>query len=68
MVMPRSQYRECIENNEIRRGNNDVSSHILLVLFSISLTLMLQYSASSSVRGADANVLNSLKHSRLSRK
>ena len=36
--MPRFQYRECIENNEIRRGNNDVSSHILLVLFSIRLT------------------------------
>ena len=38
--MPRFQYRECIENNVIRRGNNDVSSHILLVLFSIRLTLM----------------------------
>ena len=38
--MPRFQYRECIEDNEIRRGNNDVSSHILLVLFSIRLTLM----------------------------
>ena len=68
MVMPRFQYRECIENNEIRRGNNDVSSHILLVLFSIRLTLMLQNSASSSLRGADANVLNCLKNSCLSRK
>ena len=38
--MFRFQYRECIENNEIRRGNNDVSSRILLVLFSIRLTLM----------------------------
>ena len=66
--MPRFQYRECIENNEIRWGNNDVSSHILLVLFSIRLTLMLHYSASSSVRRADANVLNCLKNSRLSRK
>ena len=47
-----------VENNEIRIENNDVSSHIFLVLYFIRLTLVSHYSAFSSVRGADANVLN----------
>ena len=47
-----------VEDNEIRIENNDVSSHILLVLFFIRLTLVSHYSAFSSIRGADTNVLN----------
>ena len=55
-----------VENNEIRKDDIDISSHILLALFSIRLTLMSHY-AFPSIRGTDANVFNCLKHSRPSR-
>ena len=55
-----------VESNEIRLENIDISGHILPALFSISFTLVSHYSAFSSVRRTDVNVLNSLKHSRLS--
>ena len=55
-----------VESNEIRLENIDISGHILPALFSIRFTLVSHYSAFSSVRRTDVNVLNSLKHSRLS--
>ena len=51
-----------VENNEIRLENNDISGHILPALFSNRLTLVSHYSAFSSVRRTDANVLNCSKH------
>ena len=66
LLMPRFQCGECIESNEIQLENIDISGHILRALFSISFTLVSHYSAFSSVRRTDVNVLNSLKHSRLS--
>ena len=53
-----------VENNEIRLENNDISGHILPALFFNRLTLVSLYSAFSSVRRTDANVLNCSKHSR----
>ena len=53
-----------VENNEIRIENNDISGHILPALFSNRLTLVPHYSAFSSVRRTDTNVLNCSKHSR----
>ena len=55
-----------VESNEIRLENIDISGHILPALFSIRFTLVSHYSAFSSVRRTDVNVLNSLKYSRLS--
>ena len=55
-----------VESNEIRLEIIDISGHILPALFSIRFTLVSHYSAFSSVRRTDVNVLNSLKHSRLS--
>ena len=49
---------------KMRIENNDVSGHILLALFSIRPNIESHYSAFSSVRGADANVLNCLKQDR----
>ena len=53
-----------VESNEIQLENIDISGHILPALFSIRFTLVSHYPAFSSVRRADVNVLNSLKHSR----
>ena len=55
-----------VDNNEIRKENNNISGHILLALFSIRLTLVSHYSAFSSFRGTDMNVLIRFKNIRIS--
>ena len=57
-----------VENNEIWIWNNNIWGNILLQFFPNHLTLVSHYSAFLSVCGADSNVSNSLKHSRLPRK